>query len=78
MAQPPQEPSIVVSVAGAGLFFWLLVAGFTLSSELLVTVSAILGGVIMAPVWFVWLGRCLRGVADPVPAQAASGTLVEV
>lgn len=60
-----------------GLLFWLLVAGFTLSSELLIIAGALLGGVIMAPIWFIWLGMRLRGEAASDTTKAMAGMLAE-
>jgi hypothetical protein len=45
-------------VLGAG--YWLAAAGFTLRSDVLVTVAAGLAGAVLAPIWYIWLGLTLR------------------
>lgn len=53
---------------GTGLAFFILVAGFMQGQEMLIMVGAGLGGVIFAPVWFVWMGLLLRRDEATVPA----------
>jgi hypothetical protein len=45
---------------GAGIFLWLAVAGFVLNNEVLVSIAAGLGAVLLIPIWFVWMGLLLR------------------
>jgi hypothetical protein len=40
----------------AGLMFWLTVAGFITQNEILITLAAGLGGVVLAPLFFIWMG----------------------
>jgi hypothetical protein len=62
----------------AGCLFWLVVPGIVTGTELLITIAAGIGGTVLAPAWFVWIGlRALRG-ERPVRAEAAAhpaGTL---
>ena len=46
---------IAVAVAS-----WLVVAGFVLNLEILITIAAGVGGVILAPIWYIWLGQRLQ------------------
>ena len=52
----------VLSYVGLALGFgyWLAAAGFTLKSDLLATIAAGLAGVILAPIWYIWMGLTLR------------------
>lgn len=49
-----------VGIAGA-ILYWLVVAGTVLKVPLLVAISAGVGGVIVAPIWYIWVGLKLRG-----------------
>ena len=40
--------------------YWLVVAGFVFNQETLFTIAAALGGVILAPIWYIWAGLRLR------------------
>lgn len=49
-----------------GGLFWLVVPGIVTGTEALVTIAAGLGGTVLAPAWFVWVGvRALRGDESP-------------
>lgn len=43
-----------------GIGYWLAALGFTLKSDALVTLAAGLAGVVLAPIWYIWLGLTLR------------------
>lgn len=53
---------------GAGIMFWLALAGFVVESETLVSIGAALGGVVLLPIWYMWIGLRLRRTE---PAKAA-------
>ena len=40
--------------------YWLIVAGFVLNQEILFTIGAAVGGIILAPIWYIWAGLQLR------------------
>jgi uncharacterized protein DUF4386 len=40
--------------------YWLVVAGFVSNQETLFTIAAALGGIILAPIWYIWAGLSLR------------------
>ncbi len=40
--------------------YWLIVAGFVFNQETLFTIGAALGGIILAPIWYIWAGLRLR------------------
>ena len=42
------------------LLFWLVVAGNQLDIPILFGIAAILGGIILGPVWFIWIGVLMR------------------
>ena len=42
------------------ILYCLVVAGFALQIELLVAIAAGLGGIIAAPIWYIWVGVNLR------------------
>lgn len=48
-----------VGLAG-GIAYWLVVAGNVLDIPLLITITAGLGGAILAPIWNIWTGLRLR------------------
>jgi hypothetical protein len=54
----------------AGLVYWLVVIGFTLNVEPLVAIAAGLGGIILAPVWYLWAGLSLLRPAPAVGGMA--------
>lgn len=39
-----------------GLAYWLIVVGFVFNQEMLFTIGAALGGIILAPIWYIWVG----------------------
>lgn len=53
------KPLVYVGIATT-VAYWLVVAGFALSIEPLVAIAAGLGGLILAPIWYIWLGLRLR------------------
>jgi hypothetical protein len=56
-----------------GLAYWSLVAGNVLDIEVLTMIGAGLGGVILAPIWFIGIGLALRRAAGaPAMARAAA------
>jgi hypothetical protein len=40
--------------------YWLIVVGSVLNLEVLFTIAAALGGIILAPIWYIWTGLRLR------------------
>ena len=42
------------------LAYWLIVAGFVFNQEMLFTIGAALGGIILAPIWYIWAGLRLQ------------------
>lgn len=36
--------------------YWLIVVGFVFNQEMLFTLGAALGGIILAPIWYIWVG----------------------
>jgi len=40
--------------------YWLIVVGSVLNQEALFTIGAALGGIILAPIWYIWAGLRLR------------------
>ena len=48
-----------VGIATA-LAYWLIVAGFVSNQEALFTIGAALGGIILAPIWYIWAGLRLQ------------------
>jgi hypothetical protein len=40
--------------------YWLIVVGFVFNQETLFTIGAALGGIILAPIWYIWTGLRLR------------------
>jgi hypothetical protein len=40
--------------------YWLIVVGSVLNQEALFTIGAALGGIILAPIWYIWTGMRLR------------------
>lgn len=42
------------------LAYWLIVAGFVFNQETLFTIGAALGGILLAPLWYIWAGLRLR------------------
>ena len=51
-----------VGVATA-VAYWLIVVGSVLNQEALFTIAAALGGIVLAPIWYVWTGLKLRQVS---------------
>ena len=50
--------------------YWIVVAGFVTTNELLFTAAAVAGSVV-GPIWFVWLGLRLLSQPRHVPLEAA-------
>jgi Domain of unknown function (DUF4386) len=52
----------LLSYAGmaTAVAYWLVVAGAILNQETLITIAAALGGIILAPIWYIWTGRRLQ------------------
>jgi hypothetical protein len=48
-----------VGVATA-IAYWLIVVGSVLNQEALFTIAAAFGGIILAPIWYIWTGLKLR------------------
>lgn len=43
--------------------YWLVMGGFVLNSGVLFTIGAALGGAILAPIWYIWIGLAVRNGA---------------
>ena len=56
----PRAWAILGSVVA--LLLWLAVAGNVLDVPILVAISAILGGIILGPIWFIWIGILMRSL----------------
>ena len=52
-------PLAYIGIATA-LAYWLIVAGFVFNQETLFTIGAALGGILLAPLWYIWAGLRLR------------------
>jgi hypothetical protein len=66
----------LLTYAGLGVTaaYWLVVLRFVLGVEPLIAIAAGLGGVVLAPIWFIWNGLRLRGAMPAIRAmQAATG-----
>jgi hypothetical protein len=59
-----------VGIAGAALY-GCVVAGLALRVEALVALAAGLGGVVVAPLWYIWIGLRLRAAGRTVGVPAA-------
>lgn len=44
---------------GGALLYWLTLVGFTLENQILIAIASGLGGVIIAPVFYIWVGNVL-------------------
>ena len=44
--------------------YWLIVAGFVSNQEILFTIGAAVGGIILAPIWYIGVGLRLRQAAE--------------
>jgi hypothetical protein len=55
-------------LALAGIY-WLIVVGNVFGIDILLSIAAALGGVILAPIWYIWVGLRLRQVEQVQPAQ---------
>lgn len=42
------------------ILYWFVVAGYVLQIETMVAIAAGLGGIIAAPIWYIWIGVTLR------------------
>ena len=56
-----------------GIAYWSVLAGNVLNVELLTLVGAGLGGVILAPIWFIGIGISLRRGTAPAVAPSRLG-----
>ncbi len=45
---------------GAGLLYWLVVAGYVSGIGTLTLIAAAFGGIILGPIWYIWNGILLR------------------
>lgn len=57
-----------VGIALTGMY-WLIVVGNVFGIGILLSVAAALGGVILAPMWYIWVGLRLRQVEQAERAQ---------
>ena len=44
--------------------YWLVVAGLVLGVALLVAIGAGLGGIVLAPIWYIWMGVRVRAASS--------------
>jgi len=60
----------VLGIVGmvAGVFYFFIEVGTQLKNELLIAITAGLGGLVLGPIWYIWLGRVLRDRAAASPA----------
>ncbi|MFQ5932615.1 MAG: hypothetical protein ACE5MM_09415, partial [Nitrospiraceae bacterium] len=42
------------------ILYWLVVVGNALEVPVLIAISAGLGGIVLAPIWYIWIGVRLR------------------
>lgn len=56
-----------------GIAYWSVLAGNVLNVELLTSIGAGVGGVILAPIWFIGMGISLRRGSVPAVAPARLG-----
>jgi hypothetical protein len=59
----------------AGVLFWFVIAGFILESETLISLAAGLGGVVLVPAFYIWIGLLMgreAGAASFAPAAGSS------
>lgn len=58
-----------LSIVGLGVavLYWVLVVGIVVEQDVLIAIAAGLGGVVLAPVFYIWLGVVMRreSVANP-------------
>jgi hypothetical protein len=52
----------------AAVAYWLVVAGNVLEIPILIAIAAGVGGIILAPIWYIWIGLRLR--RSPVQPSA--------
>jgi hypothetical protein len=55
---------------GAGILLCLAVAGFVLDNETLISIAAGLGGVLLLPIWFIWMGLLMHRETASVKTSA--------
>ena len=53
------KPLAYVGV-GLAIVYWLVVAAIVLKMQLLIAIAAGVGSVLLAPIWYIWLGLRLR------------------
>lgn len=53
-------PTLLTYIGIATAAYWLIVVGFVFNQETLFTIGAALGGIILAPIWYIWTGLRLR------------------
>ena len=51
------------------IIYWLIVVGNVYSIGLLLSIAAALGGVVLAPIWYIWVGLRLRQAEQMEPIQ---------
>lgn len=53
----------------AAVAYWLVVAGNVLEIPILIAIAAGVGGIILAPIWYIWIGlRLRRPPVEPPPS----------
>ncbi len=50
----------IIGILG-GILYILVAAGFILDHTMLIAISAGLGGIVIAPIWYIWIGFVLMG-----------------
>jgi hypothetical protein len=60
-----------LSYAGIALasIYWLIVVGNVFGVDILLSIAAALGGVVLAPIWYIWAGLRLRQAEQVQSAQ---------
>ncbi len=60
------KPLAAVGI-GVALMYWLAVVGEVAQSQILIGIFAGVGGVILLPIWYIWLGLRLRKASEGAP-----------
>lgn len=64
------RPLALIGLASA-VASWTALGGFVFDNDALLSVAAGLGGVVLAPIWWIWIGRILW-LEVPLPANQGS------
>jgi hypothetical protein len=67
------KPLVYIGI-GAGVLYWLVVAGYVTGIETLTAFSAALGGIVLGPIWYIWNGILLLREAQAQVGESANRT----